>query len=121
MQAIYRLLSSSVRARVPRVGQRINVKKTSLTEPNTLVYPQDLHVHTTFSKWDSAVVPQQTPELVARVRHARVLGISDHFEHLADQDYASYVDRIRALDMLVGTEVDGAGSVDFAASLTFDY
>jgi hypothetical protein len=67
------------------------------------------------------VVAEQTPELVARVRHAQVLGISDHFEHLADDDYADYVARVRALKMLVGTEVDGAASVDSAASLVFDY
>jgi hypothetical protein len=92
-----------------------------MTVANKLSYPQDLHIHTTFSKYDSAVVAEQTPELVARVGHARVLGISDHFEHIADADYADYVARIRALQMLVGTEVDGAASVAFAASLSFDY
>lgn len=84
-------------------------------------YLQDLHIHTTFSSLDSSVVPEQTPELVARVRHAQVVGISDHFEHFADRAYDVYVERIRGLGMLVGTEVDGAGSVDFAAKLDFDY
>lgn len=84
-------------------------------------YPQDLHIHTVFSDQDSSVVPQQTPELVARVDHAAVTGISDHFEHFADSRYDEYVQRIRSLDLLIGTEVDGADSVGFAASLAFDY
>ena len=67
-------------------------------------YPQDLHIHTVFSDQDSAVVPEQTPELVAWIAHAQVVGISDHFEHFADKAYDEYVARIRSLDMLVGTE-----------------
>lgn len=90
-------------------------------QPRSLSYPQDLHIHTVFSYDDSAVVPEQTPELIAHIAHAEVMGISDHFEHFADKAYDKYVERIRSLDMLVGTEVDGAGSVDFAASLHFDY
>ena len=84
-------------------------------------YPQDLHIHTTFSQYDSSVVPEQTPELIARVKHAAVLGISDHFEHFADNDYDRYVDKLRSLNMLIGTEVDGASSVGHAADLYFDY
>ena len=49
-----------------------------------MTYPQDLHIHTVFSDQDSSVVPEQTPELVARIAHAQVIGISDHFEHFAD-------------------------------------
>lgn len=86
-----------------------------------MFYLQDLHIHTVFSAADSAVVPEQTPELIARIRHARIVGISDHFEHFADKSYDTYVERLRNLDMLVGTEVDGAASVDFAANLAFDY
>jgi hypothetical protein len=85
------------------------------------MYEQDLHIHTIFSERDGSVVPEQTPELVARVAHARIIGISDHFEHFADTAYDEYVQRIRSLDLLTGTEVDGAASVDFAASLEFDY
>lgn len=92
-----------------------------MPELSNLWYPQDLHIHTIFSDRDTAVVPEQTPELVARIGHAQVIGISDHFEHFADTAYDEYVRRIRTLDLLVGTEVDGAGSVDFAASLVFDY
>lgn len=84
-------------------------------------YPQDLHIHTTFSRNDSSVVAAQTPELVARVEHAETVGISDHFEHFADRDYDRYFQSLRALGLLVGTEVDGAGSVPHAASLYFDY
>jgi hypothetical protein len=85
------------------------------------VYPQDLHIHTIFSDQDSSVVPEQTPELIARIGHARVIGISDHFEHFADRFYDEYCVRMRDLELLVGTEVDGASSVDFASSLDFDY
>jgi hypothetical protein len=89
--------------------------------PSNLPYPQDLHIHTIFSDKDSSVVPEQTPELVARIAHAQVIGISDHFEHFADKAYEEYVARVRSLDMFVGTEIDGAASVDFATSLAFDY
>lgn len=88
---------------------------------NDCKYPQDLHIHTTFSRYDTSVVPEQTPELIVRVRHATVLGISDHFEHFAEDAYGHYVDRLRSLGVLVGTEVDGAPSVDDAANLDFDY
>lgn len=84
-------------------------------------YPQDLHIHTTFSRYDSAVVPEQTPELIARVKHARVVGISDHFEHIEQSAYKRYVGTLRDLNVLVGTEVDGAPSVKRAAALDFDY
>jgi len=92
-----------------------------LSLTSNIAYPQDLHVHTIFSEFDSSVVPEQTPELIAHVRHAKVIGISDHFEHFADRAYDKYVERIKSLDMLIGTEVDGSDSVNFAASLYFDY
>lgn len=92
-----------------------------MPELNHFPYPQDLHIHTTFSNQDSSVVPEQTPEFVTWVAHSQVMGISEHFEHFADKAYGEYVGRIRSLDMLVGTEIDGAASVDFAASLAFDY
>ncbi len=92
-----------------------------MPQHGSVTYPQDLHIHTVFSDRDSSVVPEQTPELVARIGHAQVIGISDHFEHFADKAYGEYVERIRSLNMLVGTEIDGAKSVDFAASLAFDY
>lgn len=88
---------------------------------NDCRYPQDLHIHTIFSQYDSSVVPEQTPELIARVKHAMVLGISDHFEHFADNAYDRYVARLRSLNVLIGTEVDGAPSVGHATDLYFDY
>lgn len=83
--------------------------------------PQDLHVHTTYSRHDSSVVPEQTPELIRRIAHATTVGISDHFEHFADTAYDVYMDHLDQLGLFAGTEVDGSGSVDFAASLAFDY
>ena len=92
-----------------------------LPASSDLSYPQDLHIHTIFSDQDSSVVPEQTPELVARIGHAKVMGISDHFEHFADAAYDLYIERMRSLNLLAGTEVDGAASVDVATSLAFDY
>jgi histidinol phosphatase-like PHP family hydrolase len=70
-------------------------------------YPQDLHIHTTCSSDDGAVVPQQTVELVAAVGHARTAGISDHLESILDV-FPAYEVRVRAASLLVGTEVNGA-------------
>lgn len=86
----------------------------------TTQIPQDLHIHTTFSQWDSAVVPQQTPELVARVGHARVLGVSDHFEHFADR-FDAYKVELDKWGLHAGTEVDGSDYVDDAAQMDFEY
>lgn len=68
---------------------------------------QDLHIHTTWSSGDSAVVPEQTIELVAAIRHAPVMGISDHFEHLADGRYEGYQRAVRRAGLRLGMEVDG--------------
>lgn len=84
-------------------------------------YPQDLHIHCQFSRYDSAVVPEQTAELIARVKHAQVTGISDHFEHFAEDGYDRYVETLRSLGLMVGTEVDGASYVELATGLDFDY
>jgi histidinol phosphatase-like PHP family hydrolase len=70
-------------------------------------YPQDLHIHTTFSRDDGAVVPQQTVELVAAVGHARTAGISDHLESILDV-FPVYEAAVHAAGLLVGTEVNGA-------------
>ena len=72
---------------------------------NTL--PQDLHVHTVFSRGDGAVAPEQSVELVAAVGHARVLGISDHLEAIVD-DFSAYAETVRSFGLHVGTEVNGA-------------
>lgn len=86
-----------------------------------MTLPQDLHIHTTWSRHDASVVPEQTPELVARVGHADTVGISDHFEHFAATDYARYVDELTGLSLFAGTEVDGAAHAADAAALAFDY
>lgn len=82
---------------------------------------QDLHVHTTWSYADGAVVREQTVELVAQVHHARVLGISDHFEHLVDSDVDAYADTVRRAGLWVGTEVNGAEWVLAALDAPVDY
>jgi histidinol phosphatase-like PHP family hydrolase len=82
--------------------------------------PQDLHVHTVFSRHDGAVVPEQTVELVAGIRHARVLGISDHLEYVADE-FAEYARAVRAHRLRLGVEVNGAEWVDAALDLPVEY
>jgi hypothetical protein len=82
--------------------------------------PQDLHIHTTFSRLDSAVVPEQTVALVAAVRHADVVGISDHLESIGEI-FDTYADEVRAHGLRVGTEVNGAEWVRLAAQLRAEY
>ncbi len=82
---------------------------------------QDLHIHTTYSVGDSAVRPQQTVSFVARFRHARIQGISDHLEYLTGETFETYQREVRANDLLVGTEVDGAAWTSMAIELDFDY
>ena len=68
--------------------------------------PQDLHIHTTFSRNDGAVVPEQTVELVASIGHAQVIGISDHLESIVE-DFPAYAAAVRSYGLKVGTEVNG--------------
>jgi histidinol phosphatase-like PHP family hydrolase len=82
--------------------------------------PQDLHIHTTFSRLDSAVVPEQTVALVAAVRHAEVMGISDHLESVGEV-FDTYADEVRAHGLHVGTEVNGAEWVPLASQLPAEY
>jgi histidinol phosphatase-like PHP family hydrolase len=82
--------------------------------------PQDLHIHTTFSSHDGAVVPEQTVQLVAAVAHARSMGISDHFESIAE-DFPAYARAVRAWGLHVGTEINGADWVEEAASIEAEY
>ena len=82
--------------------------------------PQDLHVHTIFSRGDGAVVPEQTVELVARIAHARVLGISDHLEYVGDA-FEEYARAVRAHRFHLGLEVNGADWVASAEALPVDY
>jgi hypothetical protein len=88
---------------------------------NTAQIPQDLHIHTTYSASDSAVVPEMTVALVAAVRHARVAGISDHFENLLDGVFEAYEQEVRAAGLKLGAEVDGHAWAKEAAGYPMDY
>lgn len=83
--------------------------------------PQDLHIHTTFSTIDSQVVPEQTIETVAFLKHAEIVGISDHFEHFMPYRYHEYYEKVKSFNFLVGTEVNGHQSVPQALKFEFDY
>ncbi len=82
---------------------------------------QDLHIHTTYSTGDSAVVPEQTVQFIAALTHARIVGISDHFEYLTGKAFADYEKTVRSHKFYVGTEINGALWVTQAAELNFDY
>jgi histidinol phosphatase-like PHP family hydrolase len=82
---------------------------------------QDLHIHTTYSIADSAVAPEQTVALVAAVKHAGIVGISDHFDSLVDGRFEEYEKEVRQAGLRVGVEVDGHAWVADAADYTVDY
>jgi histidinol phosphatase-like PHP family hydrolase len=82
---------------------------------------QDLHIHTTFSVGDTAVVPQQTIAFIAAVKHARIIGISDHFDYITDTKFDEYRAEVTKHGLLLGTEVDGANWADEAVTYPFDY
>jgi hypothetical protein len=86
-----------------------------------MMLPQDLHIHTTFSTTDSAVAPEQTVALVAAVKHAAIVGISDHFECLVDGQYEIYERKVRGAGLKVGVEVDGHPWVGEATGYPVDY
>ena len=81
---------------------------------------QDLHVHTTWSSGDGAVVPEQTVSLIAELSHARTVGISDHFEHIHEH-FDAYTAAVHAAGLRVGTEVDGHQWVSAALEVACDY
>lgn len=82
---------------------------------------QDLHIHTVFSSGDSAIVASQKIELIASVKHARIIGISDHFDYLAGHKFEQYSTEVRGFGLKLGTEVDGANWVDEAVKYPFEY
>lgn len=83
---------------------------------------QDLHIHTTWSTGDESVVAEQTVDLVADIRHAQTMGISDHFEFLADGAYEAYERAVRARGLRLGMEVNGHSWVNAALDArTNDY
>jgi histidinol phosphatase-like PHP family hydrolase len=83
--------------------------------------PQDLHIHTIFSSADSSVVPEQTVELISRVRHADTIGISDHIESIPENSFPDYEAAVRGYGFRLGAEIGGPLSVDYALSLPLDY
>ena len=83
--------------------------------------PQDLHIHTVFSTGDGAIVPQQTPRLVAEVRHARVIGISDHIEYLRGDVFGNYAAEVKGLGFRLGAEIVDYDDVEYSLSLPLDY
>jgi len=86
-----------------------------------MTVPQDLHIHTVFSTGDSAVVAQQTVQLVASVAHARVLGISDHVEFVSGESFSSYSKAVRASGLYLGVEVSSSRWVTEALEMKVDY
>jgi hypothetical protein len=66
------------------------------------------------------VVPEQTVELVAKIAHARVIGISDHLESIAE-DFEAYAETVRSCGLVVGTEVNGADWVAEAEAVDAQY
>ena len=84
--------------------------------------PQDLHIHTIYSSGDSAVVNEQTIALIKGVRHAAIIGISDHFEYLVDDHiFSQYEKAIRSAGFWVGMEVSGKPLVTEAIKKNNDY
>lgn len=89
---------------------------------NNLLYPQcnqDLHIHTIFSTTDTQIVPEQTLELIASIRHAKIIGISDHLDMIEDLDL--YRKTVRKFNFHLGVEIDGAEYVDDAIAFKPDY
>ncbi len=82
---------------------------------------QDLHIHTVFSTGDSAVAEEQTVELIAKINHAKITGISDHFEYIHKKKFDFYKESVSSLGFKTGTEIDGKKYVNEASSLDFDY
>lgn len=87
-----------------------------------IIYPkQDLHIHTTFSRRDSSVVQEQTLELISAVRHAEIIGISDHFEHLNDGLLDKYICKVKEYGFHLGIEVNGGDYIREAISTPVEY
>lgn len=82
---------------------------------------QDLHMHTIFSTGDGAIIPQQTVELIAAIKHAEIIGISDHFDYLAGPVFTSYQQAVQKHGFVLGTEIDGHSWINEALQYPFEY
>ena len=82
---------------------------------------QDLHIHSVWSTGDSAVVPEQNIPFIAAVDHARIRGMSDHFDYLAGEQFEGYAESCRKYGFYTGTEVNGHDWVAEALGYPFDY
>lgn len=78
---------------------------------------QDLHIHTIFSSEECC--PEQTLEMINEVRHADIIGISDHFEQI--QDVETYFTEVKRFHFHVGTEIDGTRMLEKAVEFPFEY
>jgi histidinol phosphatase-like PHP family hydrolase len=85
------------------------------------LYKQDLHIHTVYSTHDGAVVPEQTLDLVESVRHADVIGISDHFQYIDGKAFDAYSKDVLSRGFKLGTEVGGGDEAADAVDYPFDY
>jgi hypothetical protein len=92
-----------------------------LASPAIGMLPQDLHIHSTWSHGDSAVVSEQTIALIAELCHAKVVGISDHFELVGERRFEAYSREVRAAGLKLGMEIDGHRWVPVAEAVPADY
>ncbi len=81
---------------------------------------QDLHIHTNYSYGDSAIEPQQTLDLIKSLDHARITGISDHFEYVTE-NFIEYRDDVHGHGFWCGCEINLSSDVPRALELPFDY
>src|SRR4030043_298865 len=59
--------------------------------------------------------------MVSKINHAKIIGISDHFEYIGEANYIKYRESVTSFRFKLGTEVDGHKWVDLALSYDFDY
>jgi hypothetical protein len=82
---------------------------------------QDLHIHTIYSSGDSAVVKEMTIQFISEIKHAEIIGISDHFEYLTGEIFEKYEKEVRFYGFKLGTEVNGYHWVKPASKVNCDY
>lgn len=88
---------------------------------NRKLYNQDLHIHTEFSYGDRAVIRGMNVEIISWLKHAKIIGISDHFEYLTGKRYEIYKNEVKKYGFYCGTEVDGYKESVKAKNYDFDY